>query len=129
MPISNNRIILTDVDGVLLEWEAHFTDWMLKRSYYNDKEERIYPYKLLQNKQNTYEMADRFGLSVTDIRKEIREFNKSAWMGTQQPMPDSQTWVFLKIIIFSKPEQIKIRHWQSFMELDYTGWKTNQKMR
>ena len=90
MPTSN-RIILTDVDGVLLEWERHFTDWMLQRSYYNNNEERIYLYKLLPNKQNTYEMAERFGLSVPEIRKEIREFNKSAWMATQSPMPDSQT--------------------------------------
>ena len=30
----SNRIILTDVDGVLLEWENHFTQWMLQRSYY-----------------------------------------------------------------------------------------------
>ena len=95
MPISNSRIILTDVDGVLLEWEKHFSDWMLQRSYYNDNEERIYPYKLLPNKENTYEMAERFGLTIPEIRKEIREFNKSAWMATQSPMPDSQTWVKL----------------------------------
>ena len=95
MPTSNNRIILTDVDGVLLEWEHHFTEWMLQRSYYNDKNERIYPYNLLPNKENTYEMAERFGLTVQQIRKEIREFNKSAWMATQCPMPDSQTWVKL----------------------------------
>ena len=94
MPTSD-RIILTDVDGVLLEWEYHFTEWMLQRNYYDDKEQRVYPYKLLPDKQNTYEMADRFGLSITEIRKEIREFNKSAWMGTQCPMPDSQTWVKL----------------------------------
>ena len=94
MPQSN-RIILTDVDGVLLEWENHFTEWMQQRSYYDDNGQRYYPYKLLPNKQNTYEMADRFGLSITEIRKEIREFNKSAWMGTQCPMPDSQTWVKL----------------------------------
>ena len=101
MPISNNRIILTDVDGVLLEWENHFTEWMLQRSYFDNEVgegyvgKKVYPYKLLDNKQNTYEMAERFGLSKTEIRKEIREFNKSAWMGTQQPMPDSQTWVKL----------------------------------
>ena len=94
MPTSD-RIILTDVDGVLLEWEYHFTQWMLQRNYYDDKEQRVYPYKLLPDKQNTYEMADRFGLSIIEIRKEIREFNKSAWMGTQCPMPDSQTWVKL----------------------------------
>ena len=28
-------------------------------------------------------------------RKEIREFNRSAWMGTQRPMLESQTWVKL----------------------------------
>ena len=38
MPTSN-RIILTDVDGVLLEWEKHFTEWMLQRSYYNENNE------------------------------------------------------------------------------------------
>ena len=59
MPTSN-RIILTDVDGVLLEWENHFTEWMLQRSYYNKDNEKVYPYKLLPNKQNTYEMAERF---------------------------------------------------------------------
>ena len=36
MPTSN-RIILTDVDGVLLEWENHFTEWMLQRSYFTDE--------------------------------------------------------------------------------------------
>ena len=94
MPTSN-RIILTDVDGVLLEWEQHFSDWMLQRSYYNDKGKKIYPYTLLDGKENTYEMAERFGLTIPQIRKEIREFNKSAWMATQSPMPESQTWVKL----------------------------------
>ena len=93
MPTSN-RIILTDVDGVLLEWEKHFTDWMLQRSYYSD-DKKVYPYKLLANKQNTYEMAERFGVNIPTIRKEIREFNRSAWMATQCPIEDSQTWVKL----------------------------------
>jgi len=100
MPTSN-RIILVDVDGVLLEWENHFTEWMLQRSYFETEVgegyvgKRIHPYKLLDNKQDTYEMADRFGLTKTEVRKEIREFNKSAWMGNQPPMPGSQTWVKL----------------------------------
>ena len=94
MPISN-RIILTDVDGVLLEWENHFTEWMLQRSYFDDRGKKVYPYTLLDNKENTYEMAERFGLTIPQIRKEIREFNKSAWMANQAPMPGSQTWVKL----------------------------------
>ena len=94
MPQSN-RIILTDVDGVLLEWEHHFTKWMLQRTLFDKKGSRYHPYKLLEDKENTYEMAERFGITIPEIRKEIREFNRSAWMGTQRPMPDSQTWVKL----------------------------------
>jgi len=94
MPTSN-RIILTDVDGVLLEWEHHFTKWMLQRTLFDERGARYHPYRLLPDKQNTYEMAERFGLTKTEIRKLIREFNRSAWMGTQRPMPDSQTWVKL----------------------------------
>ena len=75
MPISN-RIILTDVDGVLLEWENHFTEWMLHRSYYNDNNERVYPYKLLPNKEHTYEMAERFGLQINQIRKEMKQLKQ-----------------------------------------------------
>ena len=92
---TSNRIILTDVDGVLLEWEHHFTKWMLQRTLFDERGARYHPYRLLPNKENTYEMAERFGLSVTEIRKEIREFNRSAWMGTQRPMMESQTWVKL----------------------------------
>jgi hypothetical protein len=92
---TSNRIILTDVDGVLLEWEHHFTKWMLQRTLFDDRGARYHPYRLLPNKENTYEMAERFGLTKTEIRKEIREFNRSAWMGTQRPMLESQTWVKL----------------------------------
>ncbi len=94
MPTSS-RIILTDVDGVLLEWEHHFTKWMLQRTLFDEMGARYHPYRLLPDKQNTYEMAERFGLTLEEIRKEIREFNRSAWMGTQRPMLESQTWVKL----------------------------------
>ncbi len=94
MPTSN-RIILTDVDGVLLEWEHHFTKWMLQRTLFDERGARYHPHRLLPDKENTYEMAERFGLTKPEIRKLIREFNRSAWMGTQRPMLESQTWVKL----------------------------------
>ena len=96
MPISN-RIILTDVDGVLLEWENHFTKWMVSRGH-----------KLKKNFKSEYDMGKRFvyyakifesnkqfGEASNEIKLAIREFNKSAWMATQPPMPESQTWVKL----------------------------------
>jgi len=93
MPQSN-RIILTDVDGVLLEWENHFTQWMLKRSHFVRRKRRQ-TYRLLKNKQSEYAMEKRFGVSKTTIEKEIREFNRSAWMGTQPPLPQAVTYVKL----------------------------------
>jgi len=95
MPISNNRIILTDVDGVLLEWEHHFTKWMLQNTLFDERGARYHPYRLLPDKQNTYWMEERFGITKEEIGKKIREFNRSAWMGTQRPMHESQTWVKL----------------------------------
>ena len=83
MPISD-RIILTDVDGVLLEWEYHFTKWMVTHGH-----------KLKENFKSEYDMQKRFADHNIDIKTKIREFNKSAWMGTQPPMPESQTWVKL----------------------------------
>jgi FMN phosphatase YigB (HAD superfamily) len=93
--LTSNRIILTDVDGVLLEWEHHFTKWLQLRSYFDKKGNRNYPYKLLDAGQDNYDMSKRFGISKETISQEIREFNRSAWMGTQRPMLESQTWVKL----------------------------------
>ena len=95
MPISASRIILTDVDGVLLEWERHFTKWLQLRSYFDKNGNRNYPYKLLDAKHDNYDMSKRFEISKETISQEIREFNRSAWMGTQRPMLESQTWVKL----------------------------------
>jgi len=83
MPTSN-RIILTDVDGVLLEWEHHFTKWMLSKGY-----------QLQPNTQTEYNMHIRFGKEPDIVKNRIREFNCSAWMATQDPMPDSVQWVKL----------------------------------
>ena len=83
MPISD-RIILTDVDGVLLEWEYHFTKWMVTCGH-----------KLKENFKSEYDMQKRFADHNIDIKTKIREFNRSAWMGTQNPMPEAQTWIKL----------------------------------
>ena len=90
MPTSD-RIILTDVDGVLLEWENHFTKWMISRGH-----------KLKENYKSEYDMGKRFifysnvfNEDPNYIKLAIREFNKSAWMATQPPMPGSQTWIKL----------------------------------
>jgi FMN phosphatase YigB (HAD superfamily) len=83
MPQSD-RIILTDVDGVLLEWEDHFSKWMATKGF-----------PQLENTEHEYDMSVRYGIHRDLSRELIREFNKSAWMSTQLPMPDAQTWIKL----------------------------------
>lgn len=89
-----NRIILTDVDGVLLEWEQHFTQWMLKRHEYVDGV-KTHLYRLLPDYVDDYEMHGRFGIDRSVVAREIAEFNKSAWMSTQPPLPYAVTFVKL----------------------------------
>ena len=83
MPQSN-RIILTDVDGVLLDWEKHFSRWMSSRGF-----------QQVEGAEKMYSMYERYGISREKKEELIREFNSSAWMATQEPMMDSQTWVKL----------------------------------
>jgi len=80
----SDRIILTDVDGVLLEWENHFASWMSTKGYQQKP-----------GKEKLYAMDKRYGLTKKKKEELIKEFNNSAWMSTQIPLPDSQTWVKL----------------------------------
>jgi FMN phosphatase YigB (HAD superfamily) len=80
----SNKIILTDVDGVLLEWEKHFRQWMMSRGF-----------TLRKGAEKKYSMIERYGIKKELKESLIEEFNKSAWMSIQEPMPDSQTWVKL----------------------------------
>ena len=84
MPQSDRRIILTDVDGVLLEWENHFANWMLTKGYQQKP-----------GKEKVYAMDKRYGITKKKKEELIKEFNNSAWMSTQTPLPESQTWVKL----------------------------------
>ena len=59
MPRSDSRIILTDVDGVLLEWENHFANWMLIKGY-----------EPKPHKEHVYSMEKRYGLYREDRQTE-----------------------------------------------------------
>jgi len=82
----SNRIILTDVDGVLLDWENHFTKWMLSKGYSTEDSAGV---------DKLYRMTDRYSITENETKRLVTEFNNSSWMATQEPMPDSQTWVKL----------------------------------
>jgi hypothetical protein len=65
-----DRLILTDCDGVCLDWEWAFNVWMQEHGF-----EEIAGSKL------QYDMSIRYNVSKDQIRKLIKVFNESAAIG------------------------------------------------
>jgi FMN phosphatase YigB (HAD superfamily) len=76
-----NKLILTDVDGVLLNWEDAFHDWMEAKGF-----ER--------NNIATYDMHIVYNKEKAHIKALIREFNESAWICCLKPLRDAVDGVF-----------------------------------
>jgi len=74
--------ILTDVDGVLLNWEYAFNVWMQSHGY-----------KERADIVNTYDMGDRYGLTKKKKTSFIKMFNESAAIGFLPPLRDSIHYV------------------------------------
>ena len=70
-------LILTDCDGVLLNWENSFIDWMTEQGFSADPND------------NSYDMHKRFGERKAKIKQLVREFNNSAWIGFLKPHKDA----------------------------------------
>ena len=65
---SKYKIILTDCDGVLLDWEAAFIEWMESKGY----EKKV---------EAVYDISKAFGIEKKLGKRLVKEFNESAWMG------------------------------------------------
>ena len=79
----SDKVILTDCDGVLLDWEYAFTSWMKKHGYSATTG---------QNKRD-YDMGRRYGISVDEKERLVRMFNESAWIRKLPPLRDSIKYV------------------------------------
>ena len=75
-----DKVILTDCDGVLFDWEYSFDQWM-KRHGYNVVEE------------GNYLMDVKYGLEKKEAKKLIRMFNESAWIRKLPPLRDAIKYV------------------------------------
>jgi hypothetical protein len=78
----NDKVILTDVDGVLLDWEYSFTQWMNKHNY-----------EIQPGFENSYDIALRYGLAKEDKERIVRMFNESAWIRKLPPLRDAIKYV------------------------------------
>jgi len=78
-----NKLILTDADGVLLDWEWAFNIWMQERGYVQRP-----------NAKDYYKINDQFeNLNESDAKKFTCLFNESAAIGFLPPLRDSVYYV------------------------------------
>lgn len=78
-----NNTILVDCDGVLVDWETKFHDWMQHRGW-----------QARDNHLQHYRISDRYhDLDLTRGRELIGHFNESAAVRFMTPLRDSVYWV------------------------------------
>jgi hypothetical protein len=76
------KVILTDCDGVLLNWEYGFHRWMSRLGY-----------ELKPEGRNSYKVTERYGVSVEEKRRLCRAFNESAHIAFLPPLRDAVKYV------------------------------------
>ena len=74
--ITTKMKILTDVDGVLLDWETEFNQWMIGLGY------KLYD-------PSSYELEKRFRIHSKDALNLCETFNRSAEIGFLDAFKDS----------------------------------------
>jgi hypothetical protein len=74
------KMILTDADGVILNWLGAFDPWMTKHGFS----------KIVHDE---YDMAIAYGMEKWQIREMIKQFNESANIGYLAPYLDSVKYI------------------------------------
>ena len=77
-----SKLILTDCDGVCLDWEWAFNVWMGEHGF-----EEVPGSKL------SYDMSVRYGIPKEQVRKLIRIFNESAAIGFLPAQRDAMYYI------------------------------------
>lgn len=77
-----DNVILTDVDGVLLNWEYAFDTWM-----------QTHGHSKVEGGQFKYNIGKRYNISNDQGRQLIKYFNESAAIGFLPPLRDAMYYV------------------------------------
>ena len=80
--MNKSKIILTDCDGVVLDWEEGFSIWMEHHGHTK-----------VEGYQYMYNIGDRYGISKEQGSKLVRQFNENAAIGFLPPLRDAQYFV------------------------------------
>jgi FMN phosphatase YigB (HAD superfamily) len=76
------KIVLTDVDGVLCDWENGFNSFMESKGF-----------KMIENGHLEYVIGKRFGIDIDLGYEYVREFNNSERILELEPLRDAKDWV------------------------------------
>lgn len=76
------KVILTDCDGVLMDWERCFSEWMIDNGYVVNSEF-----------ENSYDMAAKYSISENEKSRLIKFFNESSRVGYLPPLRDAMKYV------------------------------------
>jgi FMN phosphatase YigB (HAD superfamily) len=75
-----SKVILTDCDGVLLDWEYAFDQWMKRHGY-------------VKHNAGDYKIHINYDLDEKETKRLIRMFNESAWIRKLPPLRDAIKYV------------------------------------
>ena len=76
----NNKVILTDIDGVCLDWEQDFNKWMTAKGH-----------TLIE--PDAYKVHERFNITLNEAKTSVRVFNESAKIMFLKPFRDSVHYI------------------------------------
>jgi len=77
-----DKIILTDGDGCILDWEWAFHVWMQEHGYQRQ-----------EGAQVKYDIGKQYGIPKEEARRQVRIFNESAAIGFLPGLRDAQYYV------------------------------------
>jgi FMN phosphatase YigB (HAD superfamily) len=77
-----DKVILTDCDGVILDWKYSFDQWMNRHGY-----------SAIGERQEDYSMAKRYGLDEKEAKRFCRMFNESATIRKLPPLRDAIKYI------------------------------------
>lgn len=80
MNFREEKLILVDCDGVLLDWKYAFYSFMADKGY-------------IMQVHGQYEVAETFGITKAEAKKLIRQFNESARIGYLPGLRDAIKYV------------------------------------
>ena len=75
-----NKVILTDCDGVLVDWVYAFDAWMARKGY-------------KKTHSDVYALEECYGIPRAEMKRLVRFFNESASIGDVPPLRDAIKYV------------------------------------